>query len=129
MPEALSELPDEHPSDAELVTEIRSLKRQIESLRGDLKDKNAETRFRTNVLAAFLALVALVGGVLGIFTVQATSDNADAIAASNRRWCPVIQPLAPRANDPKPAGEPEQVERALRIRRAFAKLVDDFDCN
>lgn len=116
------------PSEDELVVQVRSLKKQIESLRTTVKARNAEIRWRTNVLGGFLALLALIGAVLGVFTVQVTSDNAAAIAANNRRWCPVVAPLAPSAGDPRPAGTPEQVQRALRIRKAFAKLVDDFGC-
>ena len=116
------------PTDADLVHEVRRLNSQITALREDVRAKNAETRHRTNVLAGFLLLLAMIGVVVGVFMVQATSDNADAIAANNQRWCPVVQPLAPRADDPPPAGTAEQVERALRIRRAFTKLVADFGC-
>jgi hypothetical protein len=100
----------------------------VDRLTDEGADIRAELRRRTRALwvaitvGAILVLVFLTAAV-------AVSVNYDKrIEANNLRWCPVVLPLAPRPGDPKPAGSPEQVERALRIRSAFSKLVDDFGC-
>lgn len=135
----MSEPTDDVRTDAELAAEVRSLNVQVEALRANVAAKTAEThrrtkvlaeetRRRTRVLARFLVLVSLIGLILGLFMIWATMDNRAAIEESQRRWCPVVGPLAPRAADPPPVGTPEQVQRSLRIRAAFSKLVDDFGC-
>jgi hypothetical protein len=113
----------------------RELKATNDSLRRQAESFGRRTRLLWSALSVGVVLVVLL-----IFTsYQSTVTQQEAlesqqrqlqaaIAESQQRWCPVVAPLAPRAGDPPPQGTPEQVERSLRIRTAFAKLVRDFGC-
>ncbi len=109
-------------------TTLTDLTEAVDRLTDEAKDLRSQLRSRTTAL--WVAIT--VGGVILLVVIAAaysvSLNNRDAIAANNLRWCPVVEPLAPRAGDPPPAGSPEQVERAIRIRKAFSKLVDDFGC-
>jgi hypothetical protein len=83
------------------------------------------------VVVAIVAGILISGMIFAAFLYSVSRqsvDNERAIESNNQRWCPVVEPLAPRVSDPPPVGSKEQVERALRIRAAFSKLVKDFGC-
>lgn len=100
----------------------------VDRLSDEAADIRAQLRSRTRALWTAI----IVGGIVLLVVIAAavavSLDNKEAIAANNLRWCPVVLPLAPRAEDPPPVGTPEQQERAVRIRVAFSKLVTDFGC-
>ncbi len=94
------------------------------------EQRGIRTWLRRVVVAAVAGIV--VGGLIFsafLYSVQRQAiNNERAIQENNQRWCPVVEPLAPRPDDPPPVGTPEQQERSNRIRVAFAKLVTDFGC-
>jgi hypothetical protein len=92
------------------------------------KNKAVAVEAATLTRAARAKRVAGVALVALAILAGSTYWNHREIAANNARWCPVVEPLAPRAGDPEPVGDSEQVQRSIRIRRAFSDLVDDFGC-
>jgi hypothetical protein len=129
-----------------LDASVNALSERTNRLQAELKQTNDELLLqsatfgrRTRLLWAALS-VGVILVVLLIFTSyrstlaqqetlrQQQEQIRVAIAESNRRWCPIVEPLAPRANDPPPVGTPEQQDRSRRIRAAFTDLVEDFGC-
>lgn len=101
-----------------LIAASTETNRYIQALEQQLRSR---TRALWGAILASALVVAFLGGAM--------LDNRRQIAANNLRWCPVVEPIAPRPGDPPPKGTPEEVRRALRIRSAFSKLVGDFKCH
>lgn len=93
-----------------------------------IKAVEDQLRGRTRAIWGAIAVGAALILVLVAAAVMVSVKFDRRIEDNNRRWCPVVLPLAPRPGDPPPQGSPEQVQRALRIRVAFDHLVDDFGC-
>lgn len=102
-----------------LKTETHDLRDHVQNLEEELRRQTAATRLAIG--AVFLLLACTI-----VAAFMVTLDNKRDIEANNRRWCPVVEPLAPRPGDPEPAGTPEQKERSLRIRVAFADLAHEW---
>lgn len=110
-------------------TDLAELTRSVDRLSDQAVVLRAQLRARTLALWTAITVGGLVLAVVVGAAYQVSLNNRAALASNNLRWCPVVEPLAPRAGDPPPAGTPEQVQRALRIRTAFTKLAHEFGCN
>lgn len=108
---------------------LTELTAAVDRLSNEAFDLRTQLRARTAALWTAITIGGVILAVVIAAAYAVSLNNRSAIAENNQRWCPVVRPLAPRPGDPPPAGTPEQVERAQRIRTAFTKLVDDFGCN
>lgn len=110
------------------MQQIIELRAAVDRLSDESQQIRREMHRRTRV---FIAAV-LVGGIVLAAVVCAafmvSLNNRQAIEESQRRWCPVVEPLAPKPGDPPPQGNAEQRERSQRIRDEFSRLVTDFGC-
>lgn len=104
-----------------LTEESHAIRDELGHLREEMRRKTMTTRLAIGAVFVLLACVLVAA-------FQVSLDNRRAIEESQRRWCPVVEPLAPRPGDPEPVGTTEQKERSQRIRRAFGELVRDFGC-
>lgn len=104
-----------------LEQESHLVRNEMTALREEIRRKTI-----TNRLAIGAVLLLLACTIVAAF--QVSLDNKRQIEESQRRWCPVVEPLAPRSMDPPPVGTPEQQQRSQRIRTAFGELVKEFGC-
>lgn len=111
-----------------LTESVDHLTEESHRVRDELVKLRAEMERKNKRFALILGAVTLLLACTVVAAFQVTLDNRQEIEASQRRWCPVVEPLAPRPGDPPPAGTPEQKERSQRIRDAFGDLVTDFGC-
>jgi hypothetical protein len=107
---------------------VDALSNEASALRTELQRTNTQLRKRTRALWVAVSLLAAVLIVVVISAYRVQADFRAAIDRNNLRWCPVVEPLAPRPGDPPPAGTPEQQDRSNRIRVAFEQLTRDFGC-
>lgn len=110
------------------MQQVEDLKLAVDKLADEAIQVRQEMHRRTRIFIA----VALSGAIVLAAVVAAaflvSLNNQRAIEESQRRWCPVVLPLAPRPGDPPPVGTSEQQVRSQRIRTAFGQLAEDFGC-
>jgi hypothetical protein len=111
-----------------LTESVDRLEQESHRVRDELTAVREELRRKTMTTRLAIGAVTLLMACTIVAAFQVSLDNKRQIDESQRRWCPVVEPLAPRASDPPPVGTPEQQERSQRIRTAFAQLVKEFGC-
>jgi hypothetical protein len=110
------------------MQQIEELRDSVDRLSTEAIQVRRELHQRTRIFIMVVGAGAIVLAAVVAAAFVVSLDNRRAIEENNRRWCPVVAPLAPRAGDPPPVGTPEQRERSQRIRVAFGQLVKDFGC-
>ncbi len=119
----------------ELGDNTRELRGDLSLVRKELHQQTINTRMQIVIMALVIAIAGTVIGGLVLdnrhdsrVLENVVQENQAGIAASEAKWCPLLERLAPRAGAPTPAGSPEQVEYALETRRLLADLAVRNGC-
>lgn len=106
-----------------MIERLERLSASVDELSVEVGNLRNEHRRNTSVLWGAIIAGVLLLLILGSVAFGVVLSNKRAIEENNRRWCPMVSVLIPKAGEPEP-----DTERGRTVVQNARQLHKDFRC-